>query len=135
MLSAVICGLPICLPFALAFAIPERTRVRILFFHRLFRDGILSLTESSCTPCNTAFPGRCPWRRSSWEARPLPGWRGTGRPWRWGAAESRSRRRRSQAEKGPCFRGCNQCRNPGALSGKHPGRAAAPQQADGPRRR
>ena len=30
MLSAVICGLPICLPFALAFAIPDRTRSRII---------------------------------------------------------------------------------------------------------
>ena len=30
MLSAVTCGLPICLPLALAFAIPDRTRVRIM---------------------------------------------------------------------------------------------------------
>lgn len=30
MLSLVFCGRPICLPFALAFAIPERTRARII---------------------------------------------------------------------------------------------------------
>ena len=30
MLSAVTCGLPILLPLALAFAMPERTRVRIM---------------------------------------------------------------------------------------------------------
>ena len=41
MLSAVICGLPICLPLALAFAIPDRTRSRIIawflsvFFRRI----------------------------------------------------------------------------------------------------
>ena len=30
MLSLVVCGLPICLPLALAFAIPDRTRSRII---------------------------------------------------------------------------------------------------------
>ena len=30
MLSLVVCGLPICLPLALAFAIPDRTRSRIM---------------------------------------------------------------------------------------------------------
>ena len=30
MLSLVVCGLPICLPLALAFAMPDRTRSRII---------------------------------------------------------------------------------------------------------
>lgn len=55
MLSAVTCGLPILLPLALAFAMPERTRVRIMASSNRLNTSAISRNASLI---GSALPSR-----------------------------------------------------------------------------
>ena len=58
MLSAVTCGLPILLLLALAFAMPERTRVRIMASSNRLNTSAISRNAS-------LMGSAVPWRQSS----------------------------------------------------------------------
>ena len=67
MLSAVTCGLPILLPLALAFAMPERTRVRIMASSNRLNTSAISRNASLQLGVTVSFHTFLPSETFGWK--------------------------------------------------------------------